>query len=101
MTANRISKEEFDYAIENGLCLNSCRRCGAGGGEIVIMMPWYGREGARIRCMNGKCDAETALYPIDEAIDDGERLGMVITRASIMRGIKEAADEWNRIYKRS
>lgn len=96
-----LTKEKFDDAVNKSIHLKSCRHCGAGGGEIVIMIPWYGRTGARIRCANRDCDAETKLYSIHEVIDDGERFGTVITRASIMRGIKEASDEWNRIYKES
>lgn len=88
-----LSNEEFDTAIKEHLKAASCPYCQSGI-SLIIQMPLYGPEGAKIACMH--CGYTTKVQSISEPIGSGKRFGTPRTFNGLCRGIFKAVQEWNK-----
>ena len=96
MAYKMISLETYDALQRKSLSLDRCPMCG-NSAEIVIKIPCYGQEGAKVAC--SKCGFETKLYNIRshfEVAAEPCRIYTPILEKSIMRGVREAVRNWNR-----
>lgn len=85
MIAKDISKQKFDVLMSKGIELDRCPICGANG-EIVVLLPWYGNTGEKVRC--SKCKYSTKIFDIHSHFYCAETktLGTPILEKSLMRG---------------
>lgn len=91
-----VSTPEFDAIIDKSILLGYCPKCRSLGGKIQVLMPCYGKTGAKVSC--NYCDHETKLYGINTVIfeKDGNRSGTPTIEESLMAGIRNAINDWNR-----
>lgn len=87
-----LTRELFDKVMSRSVRLNVCRYCNSSP-DIVVHMPWYGREGAMVKCPH--CGAETPIHGISECLTSGKTLGTPILYGSMIKGIKKAVADWN------
>jgi hypothetical protein len=88
---SEITEAEFQDIISNQIELGRCPKCGIGGGDILIRMPWYGKTGVCVKCQY--CGHETKTYGISKAIFCGKKMATPFTPETIMRGILQAVKE--------
>lgn len=88
---NKVTEAEFQDIISNQIELGKCPKCGIGGGDILIRMPWYGKTGVCVKCPY--CGHETQTYGITETIFCGKKMATPFTQKAIMRGILQAVKE--------
>jgi hypothetical protein len=95
MMIKTVSTPKFDALISKSISLGYCPRCRNLGGKIQVLMPCYGKTGAKVSCIY--CDYETKLYGISTFIfeKDGKRSGSPTIERSLMQGIRNAINDWN------
>ena len=95
MTIKEVSEQKFNAIMSKAIRLDRCPLCGESA-EIVISLPWYGVEGAKVRC--SKCGYSTKLFNIHSHFNYAEtkQLGTPIIEKSLMIGIRSAIQSWNR-----
>lgn len=91
-----VSTPKFDAIIGKSIHLGYCPKCRNLGGKIQVLMPCYGKTGAKVSCTH--CDYETKLYGIHTIIFEkcGNRSGTPTIEKSLMQGIRNAINDWNR-----
>lgn len=96
MSIKQVSTAKFDAIIGKSIHLGYCPKCRNLGGKIQVLMPCYGKVGAKVSCIY--CDYETKLYGIHTVImeEDGGRSGTPTIEKSLMSGIRNAINDWNR-----
>lgn len=96
MAIKVVSTTKFDALIGKSISLGYCPRCRNLGGKIQVLMPAYGKTGAKVSCTH--CDYETKLYDIHTFImeEGGPRGGSPTIEKSLMAGIRNAINDWNR-----
>lgn len=87
-----VTKEKFGAIMNKSIHLGECPKCGAGGGEILVRMPWYGKFGVCIRCQY--CNYETKTRGITSPMFDKNRIGTPVIDKSLLRGIHTAINDW-------
>lgn len=94
MIDKEVSKQKFDVLMNKEIKLDRCPVCGANG-EIVVLMPWYGQTGAKVRCT--KCKHSTKIFDIHSHFYcvETKSLGTPILEKSLARGIRAAMQSWN------
>jgi hypothetical protein len=93
----KVSTAKFDAIIGKSINLGYCPNCRNIGGKVEILMPCYGKTGVRVSCIY--CDYKTKLYGIHTVIFEkgGElRTGTPTIEKSLMQGIRNAINDWNR-----
>ena len=96
MKIKTVSTPKFDALIDKSIQLGYCPKCRSFGGKIQVLMPCYGKTGAKVSCIY--CDYETKMYGIHTVIfeKDGNRSGTPTIEKSLMAGIRKAINDWNR-----
>ena len=86
-----VTESELKDIIGQAIKLGKCPKCGIGGGDILVRMPWYGKTGACIKCPY--CGHETQTYGITETIFCDKKMATPFTKEAVMRGILQAVKE--------
>ena len=96
MVIKEVSEQKFNAIMGKAIRLDRCPLCG-GGAEIVIPMPLYGQNGAKVRC--SKCGFSTKLFNTHSHFhcSESKQLGTPIIEKSLMIGIRSAIQSWNRM----
>ena len=91
-----VSTAKFDAIMGKSIHLGYCPKCRNLGGKIQVLMPCYGKTGAKVSCNH--CDYETRLYPIHTMMFEmgGPRSGTPTIEKSLMAGIRNAINGWNK-----
>lgn len=91
-----VSTAKFDALISKSIQLGHCPKCRNLGGKVEILMPCYGKTGVRVSCIY--CDYKTKLYGMSAFIHDAatKRSGTPTIEKSLMAGIRNAINDWNR-----
>lgn len=91
---NKVTEAEFQDIIRNQIELGKCPKCGIGGGDILIRMPWYGKTGACVKCPY--CGHETKTYGVSETLFCSKKMATPFTEKALLRGIHKAIQEWKK-----
>ena len=90
-----ITVEKFDALIAKSITLRECPQCRNYGGQIIVDMPMYGKEGAYCKCY--QCGFETKRHTTHIFMKDKRnRIGTPIIEKSLMGAIRQAVSAWNR-----
>lgn len=90
-----VNTQEFDSLMSKSVRVRECPHCGHVA-EIRIIIPMYGRTGARVECPN--CHCQTANQGISDCLFENggnKRLGTPITPEAMLSGVLEAIRLWN------
>ena len=81
--------------MEKSINLHECHKCGRYGGQIIIDMPMYGRDGVYCKCY--QCGFETRRVAMNITMIDREnkRMGTPVIDKSLMSAIHNAVNDWN------
>ena len=91
-----VDSETFESLKKSNIRLLECPCCGHTA-EIIVTVPMYGRNGARVVCP--LCGVQTRYEDINGCYFEKDGTGMVtpITPDTMMQGILEAVRHWNGI----
>ena len=90
-----ITVEKFDELIAKSIQLRNCPKCNYYGGQIIIDMPMYGKEGAYCKC--NMCGFETKRQSTRIFMKDKRnRMATPIIEKSLMGAIRQAVNEFNK-----
>lgn len=93
ITNDELTREEFIQIMDGSIRLGKCT-CGYGGGEVRIMLPWYGKTGLFITCP--QCSRSTKLFGVFETIfSEDKSLGTPTTYNAVTQALRLAVDCWN------
>ena len=92
---DKLCTPDFDDVMKKSIRVRECPHCGHVA-EIRVVIPMYGRTGARVQCPS--CNCQTAYMGITECISElggKKRLGTPTTPEAMMSGLMEAVRVWN------
>ena len=90
-----VTVEKFDALVAKNITLRHCPKCNRYGGQIIIDMPMYGKEGAYCKCY--QCGFETRRHNTNIVISDNrKRIGTPTIEKSLMAAIRQAVYDFNR-----
>lgn len=90
-----VSVEKFDALVAKSIILRNCPKCNNYGGQIIIDMPMYGKEGAYCKCY--QCGYETRRHSTNIIVTDKrKRIATPIIDKSLMGEIRQAVYDYNR-----
>ena len=95
MKTQEVNSKKFDTLMAKNITLQKCHKCGRYGGQIIIDMPMYGKDGVYCKCY--EFGFETKRKAMNAVILDHEnkRMGTPVIEKSLMSAIREAINDWN------
>ena len=95
MNYRDITVEKFDALLAKSIVLRECPECRNYGGQIIVDMPAYGKEGAYCKCR--QCGFETKRRTARILMKDKRnRIGTPIIDKSLVAAIRQAVNDYNR-----
>lgn len=92
---NDITVEKFDALVAKNIALRNCPKCNSYGGQIIIDMPLYGKEGAYCKCY--QCGFETRRQTTHIFMKDKRnRMGTPTIDKSLLGAIRQAVNDYNK-----
>lgn len=74
MKVKEVNSKKFDTLMAKSIVLKNCHKCGRYGGQIIIDMPMYGKDGVYCKCY--ECGFETKRKTMNAVILDHENKRM-------------------------
>lgn len=95
MNYTDMTVPKFDALLAKTIALYHCPKCHNYGGQIIVDMPMYGKEGVYCKCY--KCGFETKRRSAHIFMrDKTNRMATPIIDKSFMQAIHTAVNDWNR-----
>ena len=95
MSVKEVSARKFDALVAKGISLRECPVCRRYGGQIIIDMPMYGKDGVYCKCY--QCEFKTKRRAMGIVMVDNEnhRMATPVIEKSLIGAINQAVNDWN------